>query len=80
MPTMLRQDGFQFRIYTDDHEPMHVHVFKAGEELIINLGDERTPVSVRENLGMSRKDERKALVIAGDNQEYLIERWREIHG
>jgi Domain of unknown function (DUF4160) len=40
MPTGLRQDGFDVMIYTDDHPPAHVHVFKAGEEIIIDLGDE----------------------------------------
>lgn len=80
MPTVLRQDGFEFRIHTDDHEPAHVHIFKVGGEVIVNLGDQTTPVSVRENFGMPKKEERKALVIAGDNQEYLLERWGGIHG
>jgi hypothetical protein len=36
MPTVLRKDGFEFMIYTDDHEPAHVHVFKGeGKAKII---------------------------------------------
>jgi hypothetical protein len=79
MPTVLRKNGFIFMIYVDDHEPWHVHVFKQGE-VIINLGTDKTPVFTRENYGMSRRDERQALLIAAVHQAYLQEKWREIHG
>ena len=29
MPTVLRRDGFDVMIYTHDHAPAHVHVWKA---------------------------------------------------
>lgn len=35
MPTVLRKDGFNFVIYPDDHEPMHMHVKQAGKEVVI---------------------------------------------
>ena len=54
MPVVLRQDGFNFMIYVDDHEPMHTHVKKAGKELIINLGDAETAPHIRQNKGMTR--------------------------
>ena len=63
MPTIFRQDGFAIMIYLNDHTPSHVHVFKAEAEVIINLGNEATPPQVRENIGMSRREERAALVI-----------------
>lgn len=59
---------------------MHVHVFKAEGEVIITLGDEHSPPSVRENLNMRASVERRALEIVGDNQELLIAEWRRIHG
>jgi len=65
-------------IYTKDHEPMHVHVFKQGE-VIINLGDADTPVWVRGNNSMSAQDERRTLIIVGENQEFLQTKWREIY-
>ena len=67
-------------IYTNDHPPMHVHVFKAEGEVIITLGDENTPPSVRENLNMRASIERRALEIVADNQDFLIAEWRRIHG
>jgi len=80
MPTVLRQDGFTLMIYVHDHSPTHVHVFKAEGEVVINLGDNEIRVSVRENKRMSKQNERQALIVAGDNQNYLLARRREIHG
>jgi hypothetical protein len=37
MPTVLREAGFEVRIYTLDHPPPHVHVWKAGAVLKIDL-------------------------------------------
>jgi len=37
MPTVLREDGFEVRIYTFDHPPAHVHVAKAGAIVRIEL-------------------------------------------
>ena len=67
-------------IYTRDHPPAHVHVWKAGTQVLINLGDEQTRVSVRENRGMSAKHILKVLLIVAAEQAYLLEKWREIHG
>lgn len=39
MPTVLCQAGFDFMVYTHDHRPAHVHIWKGGNELIVNLGD-----------------------------------------
>ncbi len=80
MPTIIRKDGFQVVIWTNDHEPMHVHVFKAEGELVVNLGDSESPVSVRDNYEMSGKNERKALNIVSENQTFLRSKWVEIYG
>jgi hypothetical protein len=37
MPTVLREAGFEVRIYTLDHPPPHVHVWKAGAVVKIDL-------------------------------------------
>jgi Domain of unknown function (DUF4160) len=37
MPTVIREDGFEVRIYTFDHPPPHVHVAKAGAILRIDV-------------------------------------------
>ena len=37
MPTLIREEGFEVRIYTLDHPPPHVHVAKAGAIVKIDL-------------------------------------------
>jgi hypothetical protein len=77
MPSVLRKDGFDFRIYPLDHPPAHVHVFKSGEA-IINVGWNESP-SVREIKGMAKRDVRHAIDIVSDEQIYLWQRWCEFH-
>jgi len=76
MPTIIRQDGFDVMIFTNDHRPAHVHVFKARAEVVLMLA----PVSIRENYRMSKKNVRKAIDIISSNLELLLQSWREIHG
>lgn len=80
MPTIYRQDGFEVIIYTNDHRPAHVHVFKAEGEVIIYLGSEAAPPRVRTNIDMGRNDERRALIIVAENNAAFWEEWRRIHG
>ncbi len=74
MPTVLRQDGFAVKIYTHDHEPMHVHVFKSGHEVVIDL----MTIEVREYRGMKTKEVHKAQDIVASYQDFLIREWRRI--
>jgi hypothetical protein len=37
VPTLIREAGFEVRIYTLDHPPPHVHVAKAGAIVKIEL-------------------------------------------
>jgi hypothetical protein len=37
VPTVIREEGFEVRIYTFDHPPPHVHVAKAGAIVRIDL-------------------------------------------
>lgn len=77
MPTVLREDGFNFRIYFNDHSPPHVHVLKAEGEAKISIEDE-VPYLLS-NDRMKLKDIRQALIIAYRHQARLLECWREIH-
>jgi len=77
MPTIFRQGGFHFKINTNDHEPMHVHVWHQGGEIIIEFEND---VIVRENNGFNRSEERRALLIIGEHQELFQNEWRRIHG
>jgi len=63
-------------IYTQDHIPAHVHVWRAGGEIVINIAT----LEITKAEGMSRRDSAKAVEIVEENQRYLLGRWREIHG
>jgi len=75
MPTVLREDGFEVMIYTDDHEPPHVHVFYGGVMVIINLRD----FSARKAKNMKISDVRRARKIVANHQEFLLGKWKEFH-
>lgn len=80
MPTILRRDGFRFVIWFNDHPPPHVHVKRAGGELIIDLGLGGSLPTVSSNRGMSYREENAALLIVALNNRMFLERWEEIHG
>ena len=79
MPTLFRQDGFRVVIYTDDHEPPHVHVLKGETEVKIDLGSETKPPTVIFLRG-KRSEAKGALALVIDRQINLLEAWRTIHG
>jgi len=80
MPNVLRKNGFQVIIWTQDHLPIHVHIFKNDGELIVNLGNNEAEISVRGNYGMRNSDVRQALRLITPNHSFLLEKWREFHG
>jgi hypothetical protein len=77
MPTVLRESGFEVRIYTFDHPPPHVHVAKAGAIVRIDLATH----SVTEIVGqISDREVRRAEQLVARNVEKLLEAWEKIHG
>lgn len=78
MPTVLQKEGFAVRIYTRDHPPPHVHVVKADEVIIINLGSATEPVTIRE-ARMQRTAARRAVEIVEECRLFLLEKWSEIY-
>lgn len=75
-PTVLRESGFAFMIYTDHHRPMHVHVWHQGREAVLEI---QTGVHIRENYGLIRREMRVAAQIAEENLQLLTDGWRRIH-
>ncbi|WP_019500024.1 DUF4160 domain-containing protein [Pseudanabaena sp. PCC 6802] len=88
MPKVLEdiKNNLFVYIYTNDHEPAHVHVFKGRKndtnqtEAKINIGNEtERPSVVVADETMSDKDIVKALKLVATNQEMLLHKWQEIH-
>lgn len=80
MPTLLRQDGFEIRMYFDDHEPPHVHAFKVGGQAKIQIGSLEVPPSLTLVQEMSARDAKKAIEIVIEHQIKLLQKWGELHG
>jgi hypothetical protein len=79
MVTVLRDSGFRVVIFTDDHEPAHVHVYGDGEARFQLDGPGGQPVLLSA-VHMKRGDIRKALMLVAEHRDALLARWREIHG
>lgn len=75
MVTIFRANGFRFVIYTDDHEPAHIHVYGDGEARINIL-----KVTVLSNRGMNRRDLAVALSIVQQQRTLFLQKWEDIHG
>lgn len=75
MVTVFRSAGMRFVIYTDDHEPAHVHVYGDGEARI-----DIVRATVLSNRGMNKRDLAKALAIVQQERSLLQKTWEEIHG
>jgi hypothetical protein len=80
MPAIHREGGFIVRIYTHDHEPPHVHVFRDGAVVKVSLGDEDTDSEVMEVRAMRDPDVVRAVRIVEANWREFLQRWEEIHG
>jgi len=79
MVTIHRAHGLRVIIFTDDHEPAHVHVFGDGQAKINLIGPDGVPVLVWAE-GLKRNEVRRALQLVRDHQAAFLARWREIHG
>jgi len=82
MPTLKRLDGFEIRLFiANEHRPPHVHVFKAGAECRVLLGDEATQPRLWNVVGgMSAQDARRAEELVSRWQGELLAAWRKYHG
>jgi hypothetical protein len=76
MGVAYREDGFRFSMWSNDHEPPHVHAYNGDGEAVIEI---RTLV-VRRYVGMKPKDVAKAVWIVAEQAEMLLEQWRRLHG
>jgi Domain of unknown function (DUF4160) len=82
VPTVLRVRGFRIVIYLPprEHEPPHVHVWKAEAEVVIELATPEANQTIREVAGMRAADVTQAFWIVEEHAELLLEHWRRYHG
>lgn len=78
VPTIFCFDAFRVMIYTNDHEPAHVHVIAPGKLMIFNLGD--GSVALRSRIGVTGTEEKRARAFLVEHLAALWSEWRSLHG
>ena len=76
MPTLIREAGFEVRIYTLDHPPPHVHVAKAGAIVKIDLS---THYAIEIVGAISDRDVKHAEQLVAQNAQLLKMEWEKLH-
>ena len=81
MPKIFEYFGFIFYFYSNEHEPIHVHVIHGGKESIfdiIMMNGALAAISVREKKGaepLTEKDKRTAEDFIRKYHKNIIEKW-----
>ena len=76
MPTVLRIGGYRFIIFTNDHNPPHIHVQRAEGGAKIGL----QPIDIVEYHALNERQLREVLAIVSEHHDYLLDKWREVQG
>lgn len=81
----LKFDGVRYVVYSNDHEPRHVHGFLSETEAIVDLrADGAVALANRKDavrpLDAKRSDVKRILKVAALHFEELAELWRGTHG
>lgn len=76
MPTIFIIFGLRFFFYSNDHEPIHVHVRSGDAEAKFKI----EPIELIENKGLKNREISLAESIIEENIEIIKERWNEYFG
>ncbi|GAB3329944.1 DUF4160 domain-containing protein [Larkinella ripae] len=72
MPTIWVQDGFRFFFFSNEHEPLHVHVEKGDAAAKFTL----VPVFLVKSEGMKARELKRAEAIIQERQQEFILKWK----
>lgn len=81
MPKIFEYFGFIFYFYSNEHEPIHVHVIHGSKESIFDLimmDGKLVEIKVREKKGqepLPEKDQRTAMNFIRKYHKNIIEKW-----
>ena len=81
MPKIFEYFGFIFYFYSNEYEPIHVHVLHGGKESIFDLimmNGELAEIHVREKHGaepLPEKDKRTAELFIRKYHKNIIDKW-----
>ena len=73
MPTIFTLFGLRFMFYSDDHEPVHVHVTNGGREAKYNV----QPVRMVYNHDFKKHELSLIESLVEENIDVITDRWHE---
>lgn len=73
MPTLFILLGFRFFFWSNEHEPVHVHISKGENGAKYNIEN----MELVENFGFKKNELRLIESILEENKDIIIERWHE---
>lgn len=76
MPEIYRIFGFKIKFYSDDHEPIHVHIEGNDGVAKFELRGEKFFLLYSENIKVS--DLRKLERSVNENVDIIVNRWHEV--
>jgi hypothetical protein len=71
-PTLLREEGFKFFFYANEHKPRHIHIMKGDDYAKVNLES----LEVKKNF-FKPNEFKKVLKIINQHKDDFIRRWDE---
>lgn len=72
MPTCFIVEGMRFFFYSNEHDPIHVHVSKAEAQAKFTVVPETILI---ESYDLSSKDLKRAEEIINNRKEEIIKKW-----
>lgn len=76
MPTIFEIFGLRFFFFSEDHQPIHVHVENGDGNAKINIEPE---IRLVYNHGLKPKDIKRALELASMYQDEILKVWNQYH-
>ena len=78
MVTILHRQryGYDVVIYTSEHGPAHVHVFRGGKQLKVEL----LPIRIVDNGGFNNREIRRIRALLEEHHALLLHEWTRLHG
>lgn len=76
MPTIFEIFGLRFFFFSDDHNPIHVHVIKGDDDAKIEIEPE---IKLVYNRGLKAQDVKRALNLAKMYKDEIVKVWKEYH-
>ena len=76
MPTVFIFFGLRFVFFSNDHEPIHIHVIKGKGSIQEYAVFQVLPeVSLLKNKGLTPQELKMADMVIEENREIIIEQW-----